>query len=213
MIILVDFDRTLYDTDRMIRKRNEVYSIKGIYPPLVEILYSQVKDSIGYYSPKHLYHLLNKVQNGLGDRVREIDKRFHYGKYLYPFSRESLEALKCLGYVLIFTKGDISYQRRKILSCNLNTNFLIVKDKSNFIPEGLLKYLAMESESKSIVVIDDQLDELRNIPDYVNLFGAQIRIRKIIVGNQKDYDKIRSLGFEHYDNILYAAEALKNSKK
>ncbi len=186
MIILVDFDRTLYDTDRMISERDEIYRINRIDPELCRQVYDETKRDKGYFDPTCFYRRLNERQQGLGDRVEQIDKDFDYSKYLFPFALQALKILEQLGKVVIFSNGDPYFQRRKIESCISGLEIAVYKDKVSNIGDFL-------KEDEKIVVIDDNESVLKSLPP---------NIIKIRISDFSEY--------QHFSNILEAANYLKN---
>ena len=107
-LILVDFDRTIFDTERMKRDKGLKYENDGIDPSKYEEIYGQVKQKYGFANMKEVYRRLNKIRKGWGDIVKDIDVNFPYQNYMFPNAIEALSMLSEIGGVVIFTEGDLA---------------------------------------------------------------------------------------------------------
>jgi len=193
-LILVDFDRTIFDTERMKRDKGLKYENDGIDPSKYEEIYGQVKQKYGFANMKEVYRRLNKIRKGWGDIVKDIDVNFPYQNYMFPNAIEALSMLSEIGDVVIFTEGDLDgdetsycYQAHKIRLCGLIYPVRIFRRKVNALPCLIRGY-------DQVILIDDSDNVLNAAKNYP-------KIRCVKIGESSMY--------ESYPDIYQAARAIR----
>jgi hypothetical protein len=194
ILILVDFDRTLFNTERMKRDKGLKYENEGIDPRKYEEIYGQVKQEYGFVNMEEVYRRLNKIIEGWGVIAKDVDASFPYKNYLFPEATEALSMLSEIGGVVIFTEGDLDgdetsdcYQAHKIKSCGLIYPARIFRRKVNALPCLIQGY-------DQVILIDDSDDVLNAAKNYP-------KIRCVKIGESSMY--------ESYPDIYQAARAIR----
>jgi FMN phosphatase YigB (HAD superfamily) len=195
ILILVDFDKTLFDTERMKEDKGSEYRNRGIDPNKYDEVYNQVKQECGFADMEKIYTRLNQAREGWGYNAREVDATFPYQNYLFPNVIEALQILSRVGEVIIFTQGDIDgdessecYQARKIRSCNLGYPVRIFRQKVNALNDLIKGY-------DQVILIDDSDKVLNAVRELYP------KIRCVKVGQDSTY--------ENYTDIYEAAKAIR----
>ena len=156
MKVYVDFDRTLFDCDKFL---GDLYNLINKY----NITKEEFKECQNQCKKKGFnpYIILDlvKEKNDFDDRLYDDVKRLmgNTKKYLYPDTVSFLEYLKKINYdVIILTKGNIDYQKEKILNAKLDSlyNKLMVTMKH----KGELKL-----DYENSIFIDDNPKEILSI--------------------------------------------------
>ena len=120
MKVYIDFDRTLFDCDSFLV---DLYSIIQKYKIPKKIFKdSQIQCKKIGFNP---YIILKKVEKEFSfnhEIYNDIDKLLNNtSKYLYDDSILFLKKLKKCGYkIIILTKGNLEYQKRKIINANVS---------------------------------------------------------------------------------------------
>ena len=156
MKVYVDFDRTLFDCDKFL---GDLYNLINKY----NITKEEFKECQNQCKKKGFnpYIILDlvKEKNDFDDRLYDDIKRLmgNTKNYLYPDTVSFLEYLKKINYdVIILTKGNIDYQKEKILNAKLDSlyNKLMVTMKH----KGELKL-----DYENSIFIDDNPKEILSI--------------------------------------------------
>ncbi|MEM5793449.1 MAG: hypothetical protein QXY45_03820 [Candidatus Aenigmatarchaeota archaeon] len=174
-LVIVDFDRVLYRTDEMFQELLGRLEESGINSERFLRSYEASKSKYGYFDPNKLEGL----EESELDILRCVLETFPYQDFLAEGAIEFLESLMRFATVIILSQGDEDvefpdgngYQSRKIRSCNLPSDRIIVR--RNKIPTILELY--QEYRPENFVVIDDQKYILDNCPP---------RAIKIRIGNE-----------------------------
>ena len=137
MKLYIDFDGTLFDTDRQLTNIIKVCNDYGI----TEERFREVcKEALGEKNLFDIEKVINCLVSkyNISDEIHnDIDKVF-YESYVYSDVIESLKDLiKRKHELYIFTYGDLKYQKRKIAASKLESYFKKViitqDDKSKII--------------------------------------------------------------------------------
>ena len=190
MNIYIDFDRTLFDTDKflidlyniIVNSKIDLYEFKKI----------KLKEKKNGFNP---YNVLEKMQVN-SDIYQKIDELIsNCDNYLYSDSEEFLKKLKEKNYnIILLTKGNSDFQIRKVKSTRVYSYFddvivtLKKKGKLNldyqnsiFIDdnpseiESIMKRnpkrmirIMRENAKYNDVVIKESVDVIHNLLDYFN---------------------------------------------
>jgi FMN phosphatase YigB (HAD superfamily) len=120
MKIYVDFDRTLFDCDRFL---GDLYALVNKYNVTKEMFKeSQNQCKKEGFNPYIILDLVKGKYSFDEKLYEEIDNLMNKtSDYLYPDTISFLEYLKSLKYqVVILTKGNLDYQKTKILNANID---------------------------------------------------------------------------------------------
>jgi hypothetical protein len=200
VLILLDFDGTLFDIVRMKKDKSLKYRERGVDPNKYDEIYKQVKQEFGFANMEEVYRRLNQAREGWGDIVKGVDATFPYQNYLFTNALRALKILSQIGDVVIFTQGDTDgdessdcYQACKIRSCNLGYPARIFRQKVDALPDLIQDYL---NKYERFILIDDS-DEVLNSAKNLGYHN----IICIKIGESERY--------ESYPNIYEAALAIR----
>jgi FMN phosphatase YigB (HAD superfamily) len=120
MKIYVDFDRTLFDCDRFL---GDLYALVNKYNVTKEMFKESQNQCMKQgFNPYIILDLVKEKYSFDEKLYHEIDNLMNKtSNYLYPDTISFLEYLKSLNYqVVILTKGNLDYQKKKILNANID---------------------------------------------------------------------------------------------
>lgn len=156
MEVYIDFDRTLFDCDSFL---GDLYSIIQKYKIPKKIFKdSQIQCKKMGFNP---YIILEKVEKHCSfnhEIYNDIDKLLdNTSSYLYADALLFLNNLKKSGYeIIILTKGNLEYQKRKITNSNISKYcddiIITMSHKGN-----------LNIDYMNSVFIDDNPVEIKNI--------------------------------------------------
>lgn len=179
MKVYIDFDRTLFDCENFLR---DFYSIITNYEiPKNIFMRCQNQCKKRGFNPKIILEKVSKeyqFDTRIYDDINDLLKKSN--NYLYSDSIEFLKHLKELGYkTIILTKGNIDYQKEKILYSNIDEFYdeLIVTMKH----KGKL-----DIDYKDGIFIDDN----------------PVEIESILERKPKDIIRIRRENSKYFDVLL-----------
>lgn len=118
MTIYIDFDRTIFDTDKFLENLKDILVSNGIS---VDLLLDYVnKDQANGFNIYNALKLMEKDVNVNSNVYKEMDKLFKKAEqYLYNDVYDFLKKVKKSGYkIFILTKGNDEYQLLKIKNTN-----------------------------------------------------------------------------------------------
>ncbi len=190
-VIFLDIDRTLFDPDSFLEEFYKKFSSAlGLNNNIIKLqeLYSQSK-SQGYFDP-HIF--LKKISESYNLSLETLEKifwdqelidgsLFHDTEFIYQLSGKVR--------LVIFSKGDYEFQRRKLRKFESLVNkedIYIFPDKIEKIPEVFGKYNKFEIK----IVVDDD----KQVLEKVKLFDS--KIKTILIDREKKTlknDKIDAL--------------------
>ena len=190
MNIYIDFDRTLFNTDKFLIDLYNVIINSKI--DLYEFKKNKLKEKKNGFNP---YNVLEKIHVN-SDIYQKIDELIsNCDNYLYSDSEEFLKRLKEKNYnIILLTKGNSDFQIRKVKSTRVYSYFddvivtLKKKGKLNldyqnsiFIDdnpseiESIMKRnpkrmirIMRENAKYNDVVIKESVDVIHNLLDYFN---------------------------------------------
>ena len=156
MRIYIDFDGTLFDSDKFLEDLFKIIDRYGISRDIFKECQNQCKNE--GFNPNIILDLVKKkmiFDDGIYLEINQLMNNSSY--YLYRDSKEFLEYLNVLKYqVIILTKGNFKYQKEKIFNSQLNScyNKIVVtlKHKGN-----------LNLDYKNCVFIDDNPKEIQSI--------------------------------------------------
>jgi phosphoglycolate phosphatase-like HAD superfamily hydrolase len=173
MKIIFDLDYTLLDTVKFKVALAAAVSLGGVMPKKFEAAYAEVVAKNGMFDPDELFRSLDG-EFGAASSARAARDRFDHvlmsaEKYLYPGSRELLEALRAHEVVVdLLTFGNAKWQREKVCRSGLAGLFdgVIATEKEK---SGIVRDIG-RGETKVIVVNDSgrEIQEMMaEAPEYV----------------------------------------------
>lgn len=191
-LILCDFDDTIYDTRALKAGWERKLEIVGINPSVFWKAYQEFyKGGEKGSTLEFLYEGLNRYQNGLGDKVKEIIDSYPYGEHLLPWAKEALEIMQSLGLVAFWTMGDKDFQKKKMDVCGFSETDAFISDDKIAELERILE----EYKPDEVIIIDDREDILDSVLENAT---------KIIVGRSERYRAFPNiLDVAHYLSSIY----------
>ena len=203
MKVYIDFDGTLFDTDKYNKNTKEVFNKYGITNEMFHEAYQEL------FGKTKLFNL-NIIADYLVDKYsidKEIYKEISVVKnndYVYPEVINCLKEMNLLGFELyILTYGDILFQREKIEYSNISKYFkdIIITEQTK---------TSLNLDFKNIIFID-------NNPNETEMFhnvGSKCVIR--IKRSTDKYSELKNntkevLEFEDFNKIVdYMKGNIKN---
>lgn len=164
--VLIDFDHTLFDTDRFFwMDVRRAFARFGIDPALWEETYEVVWPS-GYSLDKHLAALAARTDGGpapiRAEAVRSVLREAFSDlrAYLFPDTLPFLQEARRRGAELhLLSFGDPGWQAYKVRGCGIQGLF----SRIHYIPAEQAKAAAVEAmgdDSRGLVAIDNNSAEL-----------------------------------------------------
>lgn len=157
-VFLIDVDNTLINNDQV---------KKEIKSALVDVLgkneaehFWQHHDSFRQYQkyvdfPKIIrYYCAEKHKDTCELTFTKIFKNIEFQRTLYPDALKVLENLRKLGKVYLFTEGDSTYQKEKIIKSGLSSivdGVFLFEQKIRHLPEIMKQF-----KDYTVVFIDDR---------------------------------------------------------
>ena len=188
-IVYIDFDSTLYATDKLFLDILKLAEKYGISSEEIEKEKSKLK-SFNIY--KVLDNIGRDIDNNLYAEISELIKNGN--NYLFEDSREFIRLLKSKKYqVNILTYGEYDFQMEKISNCDIinyiDDVIITDKEKSDI---GFIDY-------QNGIFLDDKIETLESL---YKMNANVIRIRRRNTGN---YDKILSVKeIKEFDSLIDA---------
>lgn len=186
-IVYIDFDSTLYATDKLFLDILKLAEKYGISSEEIEKEKSKLK-SFNIY--KVLDNIGRDIDNNLYAEISELIKNGN--NYLFEDSREFIRLLKSKKYqVNILTYGEYDFQMEKISNCDIinyiDDVIITDKEKSDI---GFIDY-------QNGIFLDDKIETLESL---YKMNANVIRIRRRNTGN---YDKILSVKeIKEFDSLI-----------
>ncbi len=187
-LLLVDFDHTLIQTDKMTEWMFEMMEAYGLPKTKVRNSYSQAKDKNGVY---HLYDHIQIICECEKLEAEKLVREIYKGicpthEVLYPDALPFLEAYTEKVNILLLTLGDPATQRVRIGCLDLLKNVKgIIMSR---IPKGDFLTSAVEFEDQGVklevisdesfpkmYLIDDNPREFENFPEDELVKGIRLR--------------------------------------
>lgn len=157
-LIIVDFDRTLFDTGGLVKEMAEIFKVNGG----IDFHETMRTDDKGNYSlNKHFEAVRPKARRKkVKKHIQNLLDRSH--EFLFNDSIAFLQKFSSYSLVLL-TKGEMGYQSRKVLSAlkdwrYLFKQILITDGEKSRCVQDLIRRLAPQPQE--IFVIDDKVKEL-----------------------------------------------------
>ena len=152
MKVYIDFDGTLFDTDRYNRDSKKIFNKYGITNDMFHEAYQEL------FGKNKLFNL-NIIADYLIDKY-DINKKIYEeiaivknNNYVYPEVINCLKEMNSLGFELyIFTYGDILFQKEKIEYSKINKYF-----KDIIITEQ--EKTSLDLDYKNSIFIDNNPNE------------------------------------------------------
>jgi len=116
-IIVWDFDRVLFDTDRMVDDNNEIFAKYDISPELIRSILDKANIQEGPFSWALLVRRLKNKKKGvpLNSIKREMQSNLLSGRYVRSEASKVLKNLKSNGFAnMLLSFGSPPYQYQKI---------------------------------------------------------------------------------------------------
>ncbi|MBI2989888.1 MAG: hypothetical protein HYY51_01725 [Candidatus Magasanikbacteria bacterium] len=165
IIFLVDVDNTLLNNDLV--KQQIKKSLAGVLGAAEAAHFWQHHDEFRSYQKLVDFPAITRqyCSEQHSDRceilVGDIFTEIRFADALYPKALHVLQHLKTLGTVLIFSEGDMVYQKLKIEQSGIAgtaDGVLLFTHKLDHLPEIIKQY-----QSSHLVFIDDRDDKLMEI--------------------------------------------------
>lgn len=161
-LILIDFDRTIFDTDSFAGEIAKVFSNRGG----IDFFETYTHNSAGFYSfSKHLLKIPTK--NKRKSVKRDIKKlNLRASDFLFRDVEGFLTELKAnqRNIIMLITRGEHDYQNTKVYSAlkdcrSLFHKIVCVEDASK---AAIVKELVDEARPEETFYLDDEIQELIN---------------------------------------------------
>lgn len=222
-IIIIDFDKTLFDADAFRRALEGVFARHGIS---AEDFYATYNMRAAHRPQWTLEHQLKL----LGEKYKQIDahrlrrsidllcltsERFVYGDTL-----AFLAALKSAGHQLhLLSFGDNRFQTEKVRGCGIAKYFSSIRvtphqDKS----QELHHYLSKSSQhpQQNAIFIDDHKDILRSVkmryPQMVTILMSRSGMSRSAIGSCAGNGKVCFTGIDYEVSSLAQTQKIIDTK-
>jgi FMN phosphatase YigB (HAD superfamily) len=176
MKILVDFDRTVYDTDLLIADSLKLVERKGINPKEWQDSWSKSYNGSGVEAEQHYSiwkHLEKYKQTGeidSEDFLREYAELIGLGsKYIFPDAVDFLKDMKMVGELILITYGDEKFQSWKIEGAGVGHLYDKIKmvPKLKIVPKRKAGNISeLISGDERAVFVDDWAEEIDEMKEY-----------------------------------------------
>jgi len=164
-VFFIDLDNTLLDNDHV--KEEIKKSLMKILGDKEAIHFWQHHDKFREY--KKLVDFPNIIREYCAEKHKNICEitlgriftSIEFAHALYPKALEVIKHLKTLGTVILFTEGDMEYQKRKIEQSGLGAivdAVLLYEHKLDHVKDALKNYI-----NYKVVFIDDRASSLQKI--------------------------------------------------
>lgn len=175
MKIYIDFDRTIFDCERFIEDFFELLQNYNISKDDFVRYQNQFKD----INPYIILDAMSKEKDINKGVYAKIDKLIEQSsKYLFDDTLPFLKYLKSKNYqVTILTKGDLDFQKSKIINSHIDSYYYDVIVTSDHKGELDLDYT-------NGIFIDDREEELESI---------KLKNPKRIIAIKRNGDKIKNI--------------------
>jgi FMN phosphatase YigB (HAD superfamily) len=139
--IIFDFDDTLFDTKKLKRDIFCKLQSHGIENSIIKKTYKECRHN---YCPQRHVRILKKNGSEIPGSIKLWISRFDFKPYLFEKVHEELEFLSKENYLILLTKGDLNFQKKKINGSNISLFFkeihIIQKEKEDFLKDKNYKY-------------------------------------------------------------------------
>ncbi len=195
LIVLLDFDRTLFDTDNFLFEIKKIFKTIGINENTFISSYKKVKP---YNIKKHLDLLKLNRQNKSLIQAKLNKLADNSKKYLFSDTIKFLKFLnknniKCI----LVTYGNKEFQNNKIKKSNIKIyldDIYITSNNQNKI--NIYKNIITKNKNKSFIIIDDLKTNTENVTKKINHMNS-IRINRnknnTEISNFEKYYEVKNL--------------------
>ena len=194
-IIILDFDRTLFNTDNFLIKIKYIFKKMGIAEKKFTTSYKKIKP---YNLKKHLKRL-NLENKNILNNFNTLFKNSY--RFLYPDAIDFLKFLiKKKKKIILLTYGDKNFQNNKIENSNIKKLFnKIYITSKNHDKENIYKNILAKNKNKKVIIIDDLKENTKDIVKKI----AHIQAIKIDRNskNNKIFSKKRYYEVKNLDQI------------
>lgn len=165
-VYLIDFDNTLFDTDKLKKDISFYFSKKFGAKNLAGFwkTYSEEIHKTGYLDIKRVGKILSeKFPNTTPEEFENVFLKRNFKKHVFSKSKELIKILKKKGKVILYTLGDSYYQPVKIEKSGIKEavgkkNIYLTQEKIKTVGAKVLELKSLGYES--IFIIDDRADVL-----------------------------------------------------
>lgn len=179
-VFCVDFDETLFATDRL---RADLHgAIEQQFSAAVaeryQAAYEATRQQGGVSIPSVLWQL--RQQNDMTtEQVSQIAELFHtfpYQQYVYDGAEAALMHLKTLGTVLILSDGDAFFQAKKIYA----TSLAAMVDQVIIVPNKVEYFEQLQGfyPARTYVFVDDKPRVLDSARQYFGDAARTVHVRQ-----------------------------------
>lgn len=188
----IDFDNTLFDTERFYKDLLEIVKNYNISENKINEYYYKNSDN-KLFNPLKIINKLIENHKLKKEIIKELDLFLNdISVYLYNDTIEFLEYLNSKNYeIILLTYGDYDYQNEKIEKT-------FIKDYFNKIIITSLPKANLDLDYKNSIFIDDNEHQLKGL---IKKDAKVIRIRRN--GNKHSINDIKNvLEFENFNEYL-----------
>ena len=185
IVILLDFDRTLFDTNNFLLKIKKIFKEIGIDENKFVASYKKTKP----YSIKKHTDLLKLPFKDKGLVLKNFNTLINNSKrFLFP---DTIKFLKFLNEnnikSILVTYGDKEFQSDKIEHSNIKSllNKILITSE-NQDKENIYKKIVYKNKNKEIIIIDDLKENTKNVIKNIP------KIKAIKINRNKNNTKIDS---------------------
>lgn len=195
IITLLDFDRTLFNTDIFLLKIKNIFTAIGINKDKFTESYKKLKP---YSIKKHLSLLNINAQDKsiVTDKLNTLISNTN--KFLFPDTIKFLNFLKKSNIeIFLVTYGNKEFQNNKIKNSNIENlldKVIITATSQNKI--NIYKTIANKNQNKEIIIIDDlkiNTKEILNNISGIKAIQIDRNKKNKTVSYLKNFYKINSL--------------------
>lgn len=168
MLIIIDFDRTLFDADSFKEELSKIARRYGVPKSTFLKVYKESALKGICFVPNRFLHTLAKSKPGL--EINKIEKDYsglvkNAQKFLFSDAENFLKNLSENNKMVLLTYGDKNFQNKKIKYSGIKKYFdeIVITtkfDKTNEVKKVIKKY-----KKEKIIFIDDSADVVERVKE------------------------------------------------
>lgn len=209
-VYLIDFDNTLFDTERfkLSINREIVKKFGQNNASVLWVVYTKSSKKLGYVDICDIsLKAAKKLKVGSAKEIEDLFFKAKFDKFLFKHTLKTIDLLKKNGKVILYSLGDTIFQPHKIRGSGIENligkkNIIIAENKSDKISSIIVD---LKSKGfKEIFLIDDRADFLEKAreasPDAITIWFRYGKYKELLPKNNMfiDYQATSAESFYNY---------------